>query len=588
MAAQQLAREQHRRAHVDGVVGVERRAVHLGVAAVDGVGGVVDEHRRERAQALGGGVEQRAGRAAGSARSASIASAPSSAASALPSPPGGIVNATAWPAAASARQTAVPISRSRPAPVTSAGPGMVRGLVTAPVIVPKEGADAALEPLRPGSAGRHGRSLVRGVLPAPRQHAAGLLRPPHRRRGAGGRPRVGDVRGRPGRAAPLPAAQGRARARGCSGSPRASSRTPSARATRSGGCAAGSAWSASSSRTRTSPTSRSSARAGCSRVCRTAQAAAVRAHVIEERDYGEIAGELRHERGGGAQAGQPRAGHGAPAGSGGTHEPGLHDAAAAAAPRGRAARGAARRRSAAGWPACATACPRRRRRSRSALAALLVAVVIAVGGLRWGDQEDIVSNPKVIGNVPLAENLGFIALGLRLGLGRGRRPPGAAARDPQTRAVEAEIRTGGDSNALGGDPIVNTGAGAVWAIARAPGTDGGSRVLRIDPATNRITARATLPADAGAARLRRPDRPGQAVGDHAPRRDRARPRDRAAGSLRARSGSPRASRSRCGRSPSPDGELWVLDRSSQLQRYTSPPASAWPREPVPLAGRARP
>jgi len=35
------------------------------------------------------------------------------------------------------------------------------------------------------------------------------------------------------------------------------------------------------------------------------------------------------------------------------------------------------------------------------LAVLLLAVLVAVGGLRWGHQEDIVSNPKVIGNVPL-------------------------------------------------------------------------------------------------------------------------------------------------------------------------------------------
>src|SRR6185436_7114273 len=101
----------------------------------------------------------------------------------------------------------------------------------------------------------------------------------------------------------------------------------------------------------------------------------------------------------------------------------------------------------------------------------------------------------VIGNVPLAENLGFISSGFGSVWVADADRQVLLRVNPKTRAVEAEIRTGGDSNALGGDPIVNTGAGAVWAIARAPGADGGSRVLRIDPATNRITDRVTLPAD---------------------------------------------------------------------------------------------
>ena len=59
MAARELAGEQHGRAHVDRVVGVERGGVHLGVAAVDRVRGVVDEHGRQRAEPLGRRVEQR-------------------------------------------------------------------------------------------------------------------------------------------------------------------------------------------------------------------------------------------------------------------------------------------------------------------------------------------------------------------------------------------------------------------------------------------------------------------------------------------------------------------------------------------------
>ena len=217
------------------------------------------------------------------------------------------------------------------------------------------------------------------------------------------------------------------------------------------------------------------------------------------------------------------------------------------------------------------------------LAVLLLAVLIAVGGLRWGHQEDIVSNPKVIDNVPLAENLGWISAGFgSVWLADADRQVLLRV-NPKTRAVEAEISTGGDSNPPGGDPIVNTGAGAVWAIARAPGADGGSRVLRIDPATNRITARATLPADqaplvldlqivqgkpwvvtsVGAIELDpRSARPGRFVAAEQP------------------AGEPFPVWSIL----SPAGELWVLDRSSQLQRYSLASGELVATEPVPLPG----
>lgn len=129
-----------------------------------------------------------------------------------------------------------------------------------------------------------------------------------------------------------------------------------------------------------------------------------------------------------------------------------------------------------------------------AVAALLVAVVVAVGGLRWGGGEDDVSNPKVIGTVSLAENLGYISAGFGSVWAADSNRQVLLRVDPQSRRVQAEIRTGGDPNAQGGDPIVAAGSTAVWAVARSPGADGGHRILRIDPATDRITSRATLPA----------------------------------------------------------------------------------------------
>ena len=129
-----------------------------------------------------------------------------------------------------------------------------------------------------------------------------------------------------------------------------------------------------------------------------------------------------------------------------------------------------------------------------AVAALLIAVVVAVGGLRWGGEDDTVTKPKVIGTVTLADNLGWISSGFGSVWVADSNRQVLLRVDPRTRRVQAEIKTGGDSNAQGGDPIVAAGSDAVWAIARRPGSDGGHRLLRIDPETNRIVSRVTLPA----------------------------------------------------------------------------------------------
>jgi hypothetical protein len=131
--------------------------------------------------------------------------------------------------------------------------------------------------------------------------------------------------------------------------------------------------------------------------------------------------------------------------------------------------------------------------SAVALAAALVFAVVVAGGLRGGGERPV-SHPKVVADFPLADNLGFMASGFGSVWVADSKNLEVLRVDPRTHQVQARIPTGGDTNALGGDPVVNTGAGAVWAIARAPGVDGGSRVLRIDPETNRVTARVTLPA----------------------------------------------------------------------------------------------
>jgi outer membrane protein assembly factor BamB len=131
--------------------------------------------------------------------------------------------------------------------------------------------------------------------------------------------------------------------------------------------------------------------------------------------------------------------------------------------------------------------------SAVALAAALVVAVVIAGGVRWGGERPV-AHPKVIADFPLADNLGFISSGFGSVWAADTKNLELLRVDPRTHDVQARIRTGGDTNAFGGDPIVNAGAGAVWAIARAPSNDGGHRVLRIDPDTDRITDRVLLPA----------------------------------------------------------------------------------------------
>jgi hypothetical protein len=128
-----------------------------------------------------------------------------------------------------------------------------------------------------------------------------------------------------------------------------------------------------------------------------------------------------------------------------------------------------------------------------AVAAALVVAIVVAGGVRWGEERPV-AHPKVVADFPLADNLGFLSSAFGSVWAADSKNLQVLRVDPRSHAVQARIRTGGDTNAFGGDPLLNAGAGAVWAVARAPSSDGGHRVLRIDPATNRITARVTMPS----------------------------------------------------------------------------------------------
>jgi hypothetical protein len=219
--------------------------------------------------------------------------------------------------------------------------------------------------------------------------------------------------------------------------------------------------------------------------------------------------------------------------------------------------------------------------SAVALAAALVVAVVIAGGVRWGGERPV-AHPKVVADFPLADNLGLISSGFGSVWAADTKNLALLRVDPRSHDVQARISTGGDTNAVGGDPIVNAGAGAVWAVARAPSSDGGHRVLRIDPDTNRVTDRVLLPA-----------RQAPLVFDL--QIEEGRPwviSNRGAIGLDPDTGRPESyvrMRQPAGE-PGPlwslvaSGELWVLTRNGTLDRYDLDSGRRTASEVVPVAG----
>jgi streptogramin lyase len=115
----------------------------------------------------------------------------------------------------------------------------------------------------------------------------------------------------------------------------------------------------------------------------------------------------------------------------------------------------------------------------AALAAALLLAVAIVGGLRWAGEDEVVTAPRVVANVTLADTLGSVDSGLGAvwiaDTAKGR----ILRLDPRSREVLVRIPVGGEAR-------VTVGAGAVWAFNER------GRVVRIDPATNRVTHRVAL------------------------------------------------------------------------------------------------
>ena len=120
----------------------------------------------------------------------------------------------------------------------------------------------------------------------------------------------------------------------------------------------------------------------------------------------------------------------------------------------------------------------------TALAAALLLAIAIVGGLRWAGDDDVVTAPRVVANVTLADNLGTLDSGLGAVWIADTAKGQILRLDPRSRQVRARIPVGGEAQ-------VTVGAGAVWAVNER------NRLLRIDPATNRVTARVPLRLPSG-------------------------------------------------------------------------------------------
>ena len=217
----------------------------------------------------------------------------------------------------------------------------------------------------------------------------------------------------------------------------------------------------------------------------------------------------------------------------------------------------------------------------AALAAALIVAVVVAGGLRWGGERPV-AKPKVVADFPLADNLGFITAGFGSVWVADTKNLRVLRVDPRSHDVQARIRTGGDTNAFGGDPMLNAGAGAVWAIARAPSPDGGHRALRIDPATNRITARVELPAAQAPIVFDvqiEQGRPWVITNRGAIELDPATGRPVSFVEVRQPAGEPGAMWSFIA-----GGELWALTRSGTLDRYDLGNGRRTASDQVPVAG----
>ena len=140
----------------------------------------------------------------------------------------------------------------------------------------------------------------------------------------------------------------------------------------------------------------------------------------------------------------------------------------------------------------------------AAAAAATGAAAIAVAGvfLTSGSERGAVAPPKVVGQFPVSESLGStVAAYGSIWINDTSRDE-LLRIDPHARRTEAGHKYLGVTSRLPvqGEVSLASGGGALWALQKgSPGAGDGFHgpLLRIDPATNRVTARIALRTPAG-------------------------------------------------------------------------------------------
>ena len=120
----------------------------------------------------------------------------------------------------------------------------------------------------------------------------------------------------------------------------------------------------------------------------------------------------------------------------------------------------------------------------AAVAAALLVAVVLIGGLGW-QQEQTITAPRVVTTFPVADNLGTISAAYGAVWAADPSTERVLRIDPTSHRVTARV------DALP-NPVINTGAGAVWAIGFGDQIESPSDVVRIDPESARVTARTRL------------------------------------------------------------------------------------------------
>jgi hypothetical protein len=120
----------------------------------------------------------------------------------------------------------------------------------------------------------------------------------------------------------------------------------------------------------------------------------------------------------------------------------------------------------------------------AALAAAMLLALVLVGGLGW-HREQTITAPRVVQTFSLADNIASMATGFGAVWATDPSTSELLRVDPATHEVTGRVR-------VTRNPVVDTGAGAVWVVGYSDTVAQPRTLDRVDPETLRVTARTRL------------------------------------------------------------------------------------------------